>query len=287
MSIRQDDACICGTPQNSGTFVFNILGYAGVDHTPPDNQTDSPDFTLHIRPQVIIQTTSLKSAVANSPYTATLVATGAGDFALEWSITAGSLPAGLTLAKDGTISGTPTTIGTSFFTARVKDADGGPRSVTQQYTLNVVAALNATAATPPAAEVGRPFATTVSATGGSPPVTWSATGLPAGVTIDPASGAIAGKPTAAGTFPAQATATDSGGQTAVVSVPIKVAPALELVTVQLRKGKVGSTYAQKLRAIGGVSTRTWRRVAGSLPAGLHPRRHHGRPDRYAPEGRRL
>ena len=269
MSIRQDDACICGIPQESGTFVFNILGYAGVDHNPPDNQTDSRDFTLYIRPKVTIQTTSLKSAVVSSPYTATLVATGAGDFSLEWSVSAGSLPTGLTLAKDGTISGTSTTTGTSFFTARVKDADGGPRSVTQQLTLNVVAALTATAATPPAAEVGRPFKTTVSATGGLAPLTWSATGLPDGVVIDAATGAISGKPTAAGTFAVQATVTDADGHTATVGLTIKVARALELATTRLRGAEVGSPFAQKLRAVGGVPERAWKVVGGKLAAGLH------------------
>jgi Putative Ig domain len=268
MHIGTDDACICGTPQESGTFVFNLLGYTGVDGPQPWDHTDSPDFTLNVRPKVTIDTTSLTNAAVGVPYKATLTATGAGDFALEWSLTTGSLPAGLTLASDGTISGTPTTVGTSFFTVRVKDQDGGPRSVSQALTLAVVAPLSASASPPPPAEVGRPFETNVAATGGVAPLTWTATGLPSGLTMNSAAGVITGKPTAAGTFPVQATVTDAGGLTATVGLTIKVAPALALVTTRLRGGKVGSSYSQKLRAIGGVPARSWRVALGKMPPGV-------------------
>src|ERR1700738_4538609 len=53
-------------------------------------------------------------------YTTSLTATN-GTQPYSWSITAGTLPAGLTLSGN-TISGTPTTAGTSSFTVQVKDA---------------------------------------------------------------------------------------------------------------------------------------------------------------------
>lgn len=269
MKIRQDDACICGTPQEYGTFVFNILGFAGVDHNPPDNQTDSPDFTLYVRSKVTIDTTSLKSAVVGAPYSATLTATSAGDFALEWSIVAGSLPSGLTLAPNGTISGTPTAVGTSFFTARVKDADGGPRSVTQALTLLVAAPLSASAPTPPAAEVGRPFKMTLAATGGTAPLIWSIpAGAPAGLTIDPATGVLSGVPTTAGTFPLTAKVTDAGGNTATVDLSVKVARALEIITARVRNAAVDRVYALVFRSRGGVPANIWRLVGSRLPAGM-------------------
>jgi len=52
---------------------------------------------------------------------------------------------------------------------------------------------------------------TVSATGGTTPYTWSATGLPPGVTIGSSTGTVSGTPTTAGTYSVTVTATGSGG----------------------------------------------------------------------------
>jgi hypothetical protein len=52
---------------------------------------------------------------------------------------------------------------------------------------------------------------TLSATGGTAPYTWTASGLPGGVTIGSSTGTVSGTPTAAGTFNVTATATASAG----------------------------------------------------------------------------
>ena len=52
---------------------------------------------------------------------------------------------------------------------------------------------------------------TLSATGGTAPYTWSATGLPGGITIGSSTGTVSGTPTASGTFNVTATATASSG----------------------------------------------------------------------------
>lgn len=84
-------------------------------------------------------------------YTDTLTATG-GMSPLTWSVSAGSLPPGLTLgATTGVISGTPTLAGTFSFTVRV--ADAGTQTATQPTSLTVAAGL-LSITTPPTANLG-------------------------------------------------------------------------------------------------------------------------------------
>ncbi|HEU5469626.1 MAG TPA: S8 family serine peptidase [Actinophytocola sp.] len=65
--------------------------------------------------------------------------------------------------------------------------------------------------------VGSPASLQLTASGGTPPYTWSATGLPTGLSINASTGLISGTPTTAGTFAVSATATDSAGQSGSTS----------------------------------------------------------------------
>jgi Putative Ig domain len=271
MHIGSDDACICGTPQEAGTFVFNILGYTGVDNPKPWDHTDSPDFTLHIRPQVVITSTSLNSAFVGTPYSAKLTAEGAAGYSVEWSLSAGALPAGLSLASDGTISGTPTALGTAFFTVRVKDSDSGPRSDTHAMSLAVITPLTASlSGAVPQAEVGVPFKLALTSSGGLAPTSWSISAgtAPPGVTIDPATGLLSGTPTSPGTFTFTATVADSGGNSVPVNVTVNVVAAVKLLPAKLRAGVVGKRYAARLKALGGAAPKTFKFV-GKHPSWLH------------------
>lgn len=86
-------------------------------------------------PQVL--TASLPSAVAGTPYSATLAGSG-GTPPYTWSLGSGTLPDGLTLSSDGTISGTPTTAATSDFTVQLTDsAMPSGLTATQQLSITV------------------------------------------------------------------------------------------------------------------------------------------------------
>ncbi len=87
---------------------------------------------------VTIDTSSLPDGQVGVAYSATLQAS-LGTPPYTWSISAGSLPAGLTLAgNSGEISGTPTTEGLSAFTVMVADANSS--SDTKELSINVTAA---------------------------------------------------------------------------------------------------------------------------------------------------
>jgi hypothetical protein len=104
--------------------------------------TATQAFTLTVvAPPMTIAPATLPAARAGVPYTATLVALGGPDpdsfgqaAGATFAVTAGTLPAGLTLSPGGVLGGTPTAVGTFSFTVTATDA---PSSATQQYTLTV------------------------------------------------------------------------------------------------------------------------------------------------------
>ena len=83
-----------------------------------------------------ITTTELPPAELNTPYMATLEAIG-GTPPYTWSIASGSLPPGLSLSSDGTITGTPTATGTFTFSLEVVDSLGASARVTQSLEVTV------------------------------------------------------------------------------------------------------------------------------------------------------
>jgi len=85
-------------------------------------------------PPLVIQTISLPETTAERTYSQTLQAAG-GVPPYTWSIASGSLGTGLNLSAGGTISGTPTSPGTSVFVVRVTDS--AQQTVTRTLAISV------------------------------------------------------------------------------------------------------------------------------------------------------
>src|ERR1019366_2289352 len=163
-------------------------------------------------------------------YSQALGASG-GSPPYSWSVASGSLPAGLSLAAGGTISGTPGTAGSSSFTLRVTDS--ASVSVTAALSLAINApALGITTSTLPAGTVGVAYSQALGASGGSPPYSWSvASGsLPAGLSLA-AGGTISGTPGTAGSSRFTVRVTDSASVSATAALSLTInPPALGITT---------------------------------------------------------
>jgi hypothetical protein len=164
-----------------------------------------------------ISQTSLPGGSVNTDYDQTLTATG-GTSPYTWSVTYGSLPNGLSLdPSTGEISGElGNEAGCYQFDIGVVDSSWQPISYDQGFQIGVSngtdnGCLQVTTTSMPNGTVGAPYKTTLAATGGTQPYTWSDEydELPSWATLDPSTGEISGTPTQANTYCFTAEVTDS------------------------------------------------------------------------------
>jgi len=108
-----------------------------------------------------------------------------------FSVVIGSLPAGLSMAADGIISGTPTVVGSSFFTVR---QTVGTASAWRSFRI-IVRGPGTISGTPRQAEETFAYDHVFSAGGSVGPYTYSvsAGSLPTGITLDTGTGALLGE----------------------------------------------------------------------------------------------
>jgi hypothetical protein len=256
---------ISGTPTAIGTFTLNVVV------TDAAAQTFTVALTLVVTAGVIIQTSSLAPAAVGVSYSQTLAGAG-GKTPYVWTVTSGSLPAGLTLdPATGIISGTPTAGGVFPFTITLTDAT--PVQATAALTINV---LGITTASLPDGTIGTAYSQTLQAAGGVPPLTWAVLSgtLPAGLTLNASSGTISGTPTASGssTFAVSASYTPASAASPVTTqqqLTLAVSGVLNITSSSLTLTEGTPLVSQSLGTVaGGTGPYTWAIVTGTLPVGL-------------------
>jgi hypothetical protein len=136
LTLDSNFGVISGTPTTVGTSTFTVQA---VDTSNPQQTAQA---TLSITRTVVplkITTTSLPPGTTGSPYSASLHSSG-GTPPVTWSVSVGSLPAGLTLnSTSGAISGTPTAAGTTNFTVTASDTSAPLQSAQQALSITIAA----------------------------------------------------------------------------------------------------------------------------------------------------
>ncbi|WP_428628099.1 putative Ig domain-containing protein [Sphingopyxis sp.] len=256
-----------GTPTAGGTFNFTLTA------TDANGQTGSRAYSLAIgAATVVLPPTTLVAGQVGVAYNAALNPATGGTAPYSYAVTAGALPAGVTLSSGGTLSGTPTAFGTFNFSATATDSStgAGPYSATQSYSVQIVQqppVANSVSATVAYGSTANPIALNI--TGGAATSVAIASSPASGTAV--ASGtSITYTPNAdfAGTDSFTYTATNAGGTSVPATVTITVAnPAITIAAGGPLTATAGMPYSQIFTFSGGSQPFAGYQVT-NLPTGL-------------------
>jgi DUF971 family protein len=271
LSINSTTGEITGTltGQSAGSYTVTVSATDGTD-------TGSAQFTWMVKDITTPVVTAPANQTNNTGDTVsgvTVTATDADGDTLTFAAT--NLPAGLSIdSTTGVISGTLTTASAGIFTVTVTASDGfNTGSATFQWTVTNPAA---PVVTPPADQTSNEGDTisgvTLTATGGNGGLTFGATGLPPGLSLNATTGEITGMLTgqSAGSYTVEVTASDGTNigfaefhwTVADVTTPVVTPPADQT-------GNEGDTVSGVTATATDADGDTLTFGATGLPAGLN------------------
>ncbi|MDX6511012.1 MAG: hypothetical protein QOE36_516 [Gaiellaceae bacterium] len=261
--VLDSDGYLSGVPGAAGSYTFTVRV------TDAHSSTGFRTYTLDINLQTLnVNPLTLADGTAGISYVKQLSGAG-GTAPYTFSVGAGTtLPPGLALSANGSLTGVPSAGGTFSFGVKITDSLGA--TMTRTYVFRVaLVALTVTASLPDGA-YGRVYDQTFAASGGTPQYSFSLAGgiLPAGLTFT-ALGGLSGTPTQSGTFTFSVTAVDKYGDTGTFPFTLQISPpTIAMTPNELFAATSGLYYGAKVAASGGLGAYTYAVSAGALPLGL-------------------
>ena len=253
----------------SGTPAFGTAGSYPITITATDGDsiTSTQAFTLTVTPTAPVFTSGTSTTFAeNSP--GTFAVTANGDTPIGYTET-GALPSGVTLATNGTLSGTPAFGTAGSYPITITATDTHNTTSTQAFTLTVTASapvFTSAASTTFTENSAGTFAVTAN---GDTPIGYTETGaLPSGVTLA-SNGTLSGTPAfnTAGSYPITITATDANSNTATQAFTLNVSIAVPVFT-----SATSTTFAENSAGTFAVTAIGYTPIGftetGALPSGV-------------------
>jgi choice-of-anchor A domain-containing protein/uncharacterized repeat protein (TIGR01451 family) len=253
LTLNTTTGAITGTPTSAGTFSVKVTDANGASSTA---------CAIIINAVLSVTCAAITSGEVGVAFSSGAITVSGGTTPYSFSIL-GTLPAALALNTiTGAITGTSTTAGT--FAVKVTDA-AGPSSTGCAIIINAVLSVTSGAVT--SGEVGVALNSgAITVSGGTAPYTFSILGtLPAGVTLNPSTGAITGTPTTAGTFSVKVT--DAAGASSTGSA-ITINPVLSVTCATAIGGQAGVAFSSGAITVSGGTAPYAFSILGALPAGL-------------------
>ena len=261
LSINPATGLITGTPTATGNSNVTVTA------TDTTGASGSASFTWTVNAPNTITVTSPgnQTSTQNTPVSLQIQATDS-DNSQTLTYSATGLPTGLSInPATGLITGTPTATGNSTVTVTATDTTGASGSASFTWTVNAPNTITVTSPGNQTSTQNTPVSLQIQATDSdnSQTLTYSATGLPTGLSINPATGLITGTPTATGNSTVTVTATDTTGASGSASFTWTVnAPQPPTANPQSYNAVGNTTLAVGTTVAGPAAT-----VSGSLLSG--------------------
>ena len=265
------DGLISGTPTAKGNYTVTIKASPV---TSGQFAEATADYTFSVTSGVVgYNGKTIDDARKGMAYTGDVGTAIGGNY--TYALKSGSsLPNGLSMASDGTISGTPTVSGEFNFTV-VATSDDGETTLEATFKL-FVADENSVITYNPAladAKAGYPYEESVDQATGSGSISYAIVGdMPEGLSFDPSAKKIFGTPTTAGNYIIKITASAPNFEPVTVNAKLTVAAhdaVLSYAPATLTAAKVGTEYSADIATATGSNTITYSVKEGSeLPLGL-------------------